>query len=176
MAGLRHPNVEFLLGTTRTPVAAVTEHSPSAEPLAALLSRRPLPAQDALAITLDLARGLLYLHVKTAEPHGAVNADAVTVDPVRRRAVLRMLARPPPGPGGLDADSRDLLALLGGMLGGSATPLRRTAGGHGLADLVDAVLSSPPTGTVRVPTMNDMIRLVQRAAACEAPDAAEPAR
>lgn len=32
MGGLRHPNLEFLLGQTRTPIAAVTERPAGAQP------------------------------------------------------------------------------------------------------------------------------------------------
>lgn len=158
MAGLRHPNVQFLLGVTRTPVAAVTEHIAEVRDLSSVLAGGALPVAEALHIALDLARGLLYLHFKTGEAHGSVGADAVFLDVVRQRAVLRMLGRRVPPSCGFDADVRGLVRLLADLLGGDTRGLRfvqsvRRAQGADEAssqvvELVEEFARSPPSDIV----------------------------
>lgn len=113
MAGLRHPNLEFLLAHTRTPVAAVTERTLSARPLEEVMTASPLSLADSLRIAVDVGRGLLYLHTKSGQAHGGVAASSVMVDSVRRRAFLRMLCRPIEGGScGFVGDARALVQLL----------------------------------------------------------------
>jgi hypothetical protein len=127
LIGLRHPNLEFLLGITRTPVAAVTERPSGSQPLSGL----PLSLPVALSFALDLGRGLLYLHAKTGEAHGGVAATAVIVYTARRRAVLRMQGRPLGGGGrSFGEDARALVNLLHDMLGGEIAALHALAREH----------------------------------------------
>lgn len=60
---LRHPNiVQFLAAViTKLPLMLVTEYLPGGD-LHALIEKGPVPADLAVALALDMARGMAYLH------------------------------------------------------------------------------------------------------------------
>lgn len=122
---------------------------------------------SALSYAVDVGRGMLYLHVKTNQPHGALTASAVTVDAVRRRAVLRMLCRPMRGgKEGLAGDTRALIVLLVRMLGDDVDALRSLSreNSHSgeAAKLVQVVVSvqEKPEEKGFSLSMNDLVGLL----------------
>lgn len=169
MTGLRHPNLEFLLGQTRSPAAAVTERAVSARSLEDVLSAGALPLPDALRFATDVGRGLLYLHVKTGQAHGRVAAPAVTVDFARRRAVLRMLCRPVAGGDrGFGGDVKALVQLLLGMMGDKDEALRMLALENpnsyadvaDLIEVVEIVRRPQPEERVLAMSMNSLVAVL----------------
>jgi hypothetical protein len=126
LSALRHPNLEFLLGTTFLPPSSLTcvhSHTPAAvTDAAAAVSLSSLPAplalQSALHCALDIARACVYLHQKTDAQHGDIREETVYVDVSRRRAVLGMLFVPQAAPAeDQGADVRALLRMLARCLG-----------------------------------------------------------
>lgn len=167
LADLRHPNIEFLLGTTIPPgsasIAAVTDAAAN-KSIASMLYTAPgskLPTKLALNIALDVARGLMYLHVRNGSAHGCVSAQNVSYDSVKRRAVLGMLQRSSKVKASFQTDVQDLLVLLGIMLGGSSDLLQSvspTLGNH-----LSSVLSNLDLGCKDVPSMNDVTLMLREA-------------
>jgi hypothetical protein len=188
LSSLRHPNLEFLLGTaslsnaspavapltcrSKTTEYAVTDAA-AAVPFASLPS--PISLCAALRCALDVARACVYFHCKTNIPHGNVRAEAVFVDLCRRRAVLSMLAIPRSTdemePASFANDVRALLRMLAGSLGagdlsagGRRVPLDVIDGGPaGLYAAVDVAINGC-VYDARLPSMEDCAVMLRKAA------------
>lgn len=104
MSGLRHPNVQQLLGAVidaRAPLHLLVCQCVSGSPLPDLAASQrragkkgpaTLSLQDVARVAVDVARALLYLHATTGAGHPSLCSHAVSFDPQLSKAVLLLAA------------------------------------------------------------------------------------